>query len=237
MINDIKNTILSEYKYSTELHAHTLPISRCSEFYAEELINIYAGLGVDTVVLTNHFTPTHLEEKTKDQLVSEYTEAYRDLKKCAEIRGMTAIFSMELRFTENSNDYLIYGITEEDVSEIYEYVDKGIECFYKNFKRDGVLVIQAHPKRKNMTDIDISFIDGMETFNMHPGHNSRVAITSALANKAGLLVTGGTDFHHPGHEGCCIMLTKTKQETPADIVKTIESRDFALNIGGSIVLP
>ena len=49
----------SEYRYRIELHAHTKPASRCSDIIPERLVEAYAALGYDTVVLTNHIRPNY----------------------------------------------------------------------------------------------------------------------------------------------------------------------------------
>ena len=237
MITEIKQQILEKYTFRTELHAHTFPISRCSDFYAEELIELYKKVGVHSIVLTNHFTPDHLKNGNKSEVVKRYTDAFSEFKRIAAENGIAAIFGMELRFTENFNDYLLYGIEEADVADIYDLVDSGLESFYKSFKKDGVLVVQAHPKRDRMTEIDTRYVDGQEGFNMHLGHNSRVALATACANKKGLIVTGGSDFHHLGHEGSCLLRSKTKITTSKELSALLESRDYVLDVGGSIILP
>ena len=233
----MKENLFKEYKFKTELHAHTLPVSLCSEFYADGLIEKYKSIGVDTVVLTNHFTPVHIAGISKEEALLRYTDCFSELKKCAEENGMNAIFGIELRFTENINDYLVYGTNENEMSEIYDYIDKGIDCFYREFKKDTNLIFQAHPFRDGMTRINPESIDGVEVFNMHPNHNSRVAKAASYAKEHGLLVSGGTDFHHPGHEGCCLIRTKTRLETPYDAVNALKNKDFIFDIFDNIVLP
>ena len=237
MISEIKEKILKEYPYLTELHAHSFPVSSCSEFRAEELAMAYRNTGVSSMVLTNHFTPKHFVGKTKETFVCEYIEAYREFRHYAEEVGICAIFGMELRFSENDNDYLLYGIDEEDVCRIADYVCGGLERFREGFHKDGYLLIQAHPKRNGMTDMPLHLLDGYEAFNMHPGHNSRVGVASRIAHEEGLLVTGGTDFHHPTHEGICLLRTKEKLTTSHDVARVLRSGDYVLDIGGSIVLP
>ncbi len=235
----MKSQIVKEYPYKAELHAHTLPISKCSHVYAEELVKIYKAIGVDTVVLTNHFTPVHIADVKKEEIVQEYIQSFHDLKNIAEANGMCAVFGVELRFTENINDYLIFGLDENDLYDIYEYMDKGIDFFYQDYKakRKDILIFQAHPFRDNMTETNPSSIDGIEAFNLHPGHNARIALAVAHAKKHRLLISGGTDFHQPGCEGCCLIRTKKKLKTGADVVETLKKQDFVLDIFGSVILP
>ena len=113
----------------------------------------------------------------------------------------------------------------------------GIEEFSKQFRSDETLLIQAHPFRNGMTHVDPKYLDGIETFNMHPNHNSRVALAAKYAKEHDLIPTIGTDFHHPGHEGLSALLTETELRTSHDIVNVLKSRNYIFEIGGSVVLP
>ena len=53
--NDIRDQLKNEYPYRLELHAHTYPVSRCSEVFPTELVDIYRSLGFNGLVVTNHF--------------------------------------------------------------------------------------------------------------------------------------------------------------------------------------
>ena len=46
-------------------------------------------------------------------------------------QGINVILGAEIRFTENVNDYLIYGIDEDELITIYDMLDLGIKEFYK----------------------------------------------------------------------------------------------------------
>lgn len=235
----LKEALLKEYRYKTELHAHALPVSKCSEFLPKALAETYRAVGVDSLVLTNHLTPAHVDAESEEAFIKSYTDCYLEVKKYARELGFTVIFSVEIRFRQNSNDYLLYGVTEADIPFLYRAVKggMGIDEFYRAFKRDGVVILQAHPFRNGMEHVDSASLDGIEVLNMHPGHNSRVAIAAKRAAKEGMLISGGTDFHHPGHEGCCLMRTKTRMETPQDVARVIKERDFILDLSGLIALP
>ena len=230
----MKAKLLKEYPYKAEFHAHTLPVSGCSEVDAEGLIRLYKARGVDTIVLTNHFSPFNIKKRED---VEAYLRGFREAQKCAQQNDMVVILGVELRFTENANDYLIYGIEEDDLFSLYEYIDKGLDYFCQHYKRDNILVFQAHPFRDNMTRVDTKNLDGIEAFNMHPGHNSRVALSVKYAKQSNLLICGGTDFHHVSHEGCCLIRTKKKLQTSADIVDILKKQDFVLEMFDSIILP
>ncbi len=237
MHTEIKDSFIKKYPFKTELHSHTLPVSPCSEFYPKELLERYKKLGTNTVVLTNHLTPEHLFGKSQAELAKEYVAAFNDFKTEAEEVGVKAIFGIEIRFAENKNDYLLYGVKENDTEEIISYLGGTLEDFYKGFQREDILIIQAHPKRDRMTEMDPRLLDGVEAFNLHPGHNSRIAFATSYANTHGLLITGGTDFHHPTHEGSCFLRTKKLLSSPEDVVDVIKRQDIVFDVGGSIIFP
>ena len=80
----MKEEILKEYRYKTDLHVHALPISKCSEFTPDALAEAYTAVGLDTLVLTNHFTPAHLDAQPKEEFLAAYWQCYEDVLRCAE---------------------------------------------------------------------------------------------------------------------------------------------------------
>lgn len=228
---------IEKYQYKTELHLHTSPASGCSEIPPELAVKIYAGLGYHSIVICNHFYDGMRFRENKQQCIDAYLADYDLAVEAGKKYGINVILGCEIRFTENTNDYLLFGIDREFFDAAYEVLDMGIEEFSKEFRDDGRLLIQAHPFRDRMTEVAPEYLDGIETFNMHLGHNSRVALASKYAKKHGLIPTAGTDFHHPGHEGMTALLTQTEIKTSHDIVKVLRSRDYIFEIGGSILLP
>ena len=233
----MKERILGEYPYKTELHCHTLPVSGCSKIYAPEMVQLYKALGVDTIVLTNHYHPEITTRFTKEEAVERYLQAFRELKECAEAEGMAAIFGMEVRFAENFNDYLVYGLSEADTAPIFDYLQSNLESFYKAFKRESNLIYQAHPFRDSMTLADPQYLDGIEAFNMYPRANSRVSLARAYAQEKGMRIIGGSDCHVQGHEGCCLLRTKQRIESSEELVSVLKSGDYVFEVFGSILLP
>lgn len=226
-----------QYKYYTELHAHTKPVSRCSEITAARLIELYKKTNANAVVLTNHFTPELFYGISKKEGIKDYLNDFYELSRIGENAGINIILGMEIRFSENFNDYLVYGIDENDLNIAYECLDKGIDLFYKKIKNDKNIILQAHPFRNGMILANPKSIDGVEVFNMHPNHNSRVSLAAEYAKKNNFLIAGGTDFHHEGHQGCCFLKSKTLPENSFDIADIIKSRDFVFDIFGNTIIP
>jgi len=147
------------------------------------------------------------------------------------------ILGAEIRFTENINDYLIYGITPEDLTDIYELLYHGIDNFYKVYKNDRNVIIQAHPFRDHMEKVDVKSLDGIEVFNMHPHHNSRIGFAAQYAKVNNMIATCGSDFHHVGHEGMCGILTENALMNSFDIADILKSKNYCMYISDFLIGP
>ena len=226
-----------KYCYKTELHLHTSPASPCSEIPPESAVKYYADLGYHSIVVCNHFFPGMFHIDDKQKCIDTYLADYDLAMDAGQKYGVNVIFGCEIRFTENVNDYLLFGIDRDFLDFAYDNLSIGIVEFSKQFRNDDRLLIQAHPFRNGMTEVDPKYLDGIETFNMHPNHNSRVAIAAKYAKEHNLIPTVGTDFHHPGHQGLSALLTETELKSSQDIVKVLKSRDYLFEIGGCILHP
>lgn len=228
---------IKKYKYKTELHAHTKPASRCGEIPPETVIKTYARLGYNSIVISNHLYPDAPMIEDKQQCLAHYLKDYDLAAETGKEYGINVILGCEIRFTENMNDYLLFGIDRNFISVGYDSLDMGIARFSEAFRSDEHLLIQAHPYRDHMCDVSPEYLDGVEVFNMHPGQNSRIGFAAKYAKENNFIVTCGTDYHHPGHEGMTAILTDREMKTSADIAEVLRSRDYLIEIGGAIVLP
>lgn len=230
--------MFDEYKYRIELHAHTSPVSGCSEIPPEELVNTYKGLACDAVVITNHFTPAlYVDGRSKEDAIKFYMSDFERAKAEGDRIGIKVIFGMEIRFTENSNDYLLFGADEIEATKIYDLLGDGIEGFRAKYNNPRSLFIQAHPFRNGMTEVNPALLDGIEVCNMHPNHNSRVGIAAKYASEHGLLATGGTDYHHRGHEGMLFTRTKTLPRDSYELAALLKTQDYLFDMSGFIIIP
>lgn len=227
----------SEYKYKIDAHCHTHPGSRCSEVTPKMLVDVYKENGVDAVCITNHLSPEYFD-KGKDSAVKNFMDDFYEAYEYGKEKGVAVILGLEIRFVENSNDYLVFGIDEEFVKKACDYIDKDIETFYKEMKNDKNVILQAHPFRNGMVLANPEFIDGIESFNMHPHHNSRVSVADKYAKKhKDFIVTAGTDYHHPTHEALGLIASKILPEDSFEFAKLLKSKDYHFVLGGTIALP
>ncbi len=233
---DIKE-IINEYKYKSELHVHTSPVSKCADFLPEEVVRRYAEAGVDSIVITNHLSPFFFSKNGRG--AEFYLNDYYKAKVAGDALGINVILGAEIRFEENANDYLVYGISEDDIEKMISYIPKTLADFYKEFKNDKNVILQAHPfrSREGGAVAPVEYIDGIETFNLHPGHNSGPGFSTRFAKENGLLVCGGTDYHHPDHEALCLTRSKYILRDSYDVAELIKSKDLLFDMSGHIVFP
>ena len=223
-----------ERHYKTELHAHTTPVSGCSDIEPEQLVKIYKENGYDSVVLTNHFT-TQLQGETVEEKVKWYLTDYDRCVEEGKRIGLNVILGAELRFVENHNDYLIFGISPEELTDIYKMLPYGIDAFYKEYKNDKNIIIQAHPFRDGMESVKPCSLDGIEVFNMHPNHNSRIGLAAKYANENNMTAICGSDFHHFGQECLCGILTKKPLENSYDVSDVLKKQDYTMCVGNYLI--
>ncbi|MBQ2278762.1 MAG: hypothetical protein II333_09350, partial [Clostridia bacterium] len=158
-------------EYKTELHCHSRDASGCSSESAEGIVRKYTEAGYTTVCLTNHFCPDSKDDDDAawEAKVDKLYRAYDILTEAAGDR-LTILMGMELRFSQNSNDYLVFGFDREYLMSHRDIHRMGIGNYIKMAREDGLLTIQAHPFRTGMTVTDPRRVDGIEVFNGHPGH-------------------------------------------------------------------
>ena len=233
----LKAELLTRYPFKLELHAHTSPASSCSELAPAELISRYQNLGFHAVVITNHVDPSMLPGNHQEEKIRRYLDDFTSAQKAGTNSGIAVLFGMEVRFTENANDYLVYGLEPEALDRVCSSLDKGIKAFYQAFHSDEILIFQAHPFRDGMVRADPSCVDGIETYNLHPHHNSRVGLAVPYAQKHGLLTIAGSDCHHPGHEGTAAVRTRSLPQNTRELAAILCTADYLFQVGGNLILP
>ena len=218
--------------YSYELHCHTAGVSKCASATPEEGAAAYFAAGYAGVVVTNHFNHYTCEDvlpedASWDQVVDFYLEGYRRFKKAAE--GKLEVFlGMEIRFDENWNDYLVFGVTEEFLRSHPEIINMTAGEFSVLSRQEGLLFYQAHPFRNGMTVTDPKLLDGIESYNGHLNHDSRNDIAMMWAEKHHLLQSSGSDYHDPGREARGGILVPERIRTQEELLKVLRSQPLLI---------
>lgn len=225
-----------QYPVRIELHAHTKPASSCGDVPTEEVLRIFKDDGYDGIAITNHFY-----QGAKGMEIEQFAKFYRDellnALELGEKIGIKVYAGAELRFVnQNTNDYLLFGYNPDDLYYILQGLYGTLEDFVKNFKTEEMFLIQAHPFRKNMELVDPKLLDAIEVFNLHPNHNSRVAVAEKYAEDNGKIKTMGTDYHHLNHDNLCATRAAYLPENEKELIKLLKSEDYIFEIGNKIVL-
>ena len=216
------------YKYKTEMHCHTQESSvRCGKIPAKEVVNAYIDAGYNTLIITDHFGGKHVSDKGAEYDLNKFFEGFNLAKKDAGNR-INIILGMEINLSENANDYLIYGLTEDFIRENHEMYKMGIEKFCQFAHENGLLVYQAHPFRNWMSVIYPSFLDGIESFNAHPRHDSRNSIAGAWAELYNMRTISGSDAHQIPDLARGGIMTPTEIKNSQDLLTVLNSCDYNL---------
>lgn len=234
-LSDLKQQLKAEYPYKFELHAHSNPASGCSDIPPAELVERCKNAGADGMVLTNHII-WWMREQPKAEWCAQYLKDFHEAKEAGEKLGIKVLLGFEMHFPENNNDYLVFGPDESFIPQAYEYVGGSQQDFYTACHGEDILILQAHPHRNNMEPVDPAYLDGYEVFNMHPGHNSRVAVAAKLHARHGGVITGGTDLHHRDHEGSLFTCFAEIPETEQDLVRLLRSGDYVFMMQDKVIL-
>lgn len=181
-----------------EMHLHTSGVSRCANVAVDRVCEEYKKAGYDGIVVTNHLNPYSIGCISDDGLFlpEVYAEEFHRAKS-HQTPDFTVLLGMEINLSENCNDYLLYGLTEEHLlkdipADIMRYPLSGLRELTEQL---GILLFQAHPFRNYMTVMPPSLLDGVEIHNGNPRHDSRNFAAARWAEKHGLLTSSGSDYH------------------------------------------
>lgn len=217
-------------KYKYELHSHTAETSQCAKITAEELVKKYKELGYSGIVITNHYSDFTFSLKdmfNKKLRTGHYLAGYREAKKY-ETEDFSVLLGIELRFFLNGNDYLIFGVTEELVEKMPFLLPMYLKRTSKFFKKNGCIIIQAHPFRPYIYRANPKYLDGVEIMN---GKSSKEENEKALmwAEKKNLKIrTAGSDCHRVTGAGLSGIITNEKIRANEDLLRILKSGEFEI---------
>ena len=188
------------YRYET--HAHTSESSLCGHVSATKGLQMYRDAGYQGMVFTDHFNAENLDPLgtiSWEEKIDRYLSGYRNATVAAKAFDMDVFWGIELRFLENDNDYLVYGIDDAFLKEHENILTWSITQFMQELSgREDILVYQAHPFRSGCAPRIPIVVDGFEIYNGNPRHDSRNETAASVAEEHKLLILSGSDFHRPG---------------------------------------
>ena len=219
--------------HKIELHLHTTHVSKCGHLTADVIAKAYKAAGYDGVIVTDHYNRTTFDYLGIDlasgvNKVAAFLDGYHRLKEEGDKVGLAVFRGAELRFDESDNDYLLYGYTDELLSDPEAVFRMGIAAFSPIARGQGALIIQAHPYRKGCTPAIARYLDGVEVFNANPRHDSRNERAEEYAEEYGLIATGGSDCHRTEDIARSGILTAKVPSDSMGMMRLIRSRNFEI---------
>ncbi len=227
--------------YKTELHCHTRESSNCALETPETVVERYINEGYSTLVITNHINAsTYTSDRYKEYLaengledtwdhrVDYYIRDYHRAIEAAKGR-INIILGLELRLiADSTNDYLIYGVTEEWLRRSELMTSVRIKEMSAYIRDTGLLIYQAHPFRNGITIVNPKYLDGYEIFNGNIGHDSRNDIAEAWAKKHALPGISGSDLHKPQHVICAGITTDELITNNEQLLQVLTEKNYQL---------
>lgn len=190
------------YKYDP--HNHTAETSKCGRIPAAKLVDTYHDMGYSGLVVTDHLHETYISLlyccDDWDTCVDRFLDGYKRAKKRGDEIGFHVILGAELRFPENDNDYLIYGIDEEFLRANPYLYRMGAHKFFEKFG-DQLLIIHAHPYRDENEVVFHECVHGVELVNGNMEHRNYNRKTYELCKAhPEFYRICGSDTHRPKEE-------------------------------------
>ena len=159
--------------YLYDPHTHTAETSKCGHLLAADVVERYVKHGFSGLVVTDHLHPEYLSridtEHDWQKAMDHYLSGYKASKKRGDELGFDVILGAELRFPQNDNDYLVYGIDEDWLRSNPYMCCTSAREFYEKFHNE-VLIIHAHPYGDGNTTVFEDAVDGTEIINGNPRH-------------------------------------------------------------------
>lgn len=197
-----------QYPYLYDTHVHTKQGSACAKSSGAEMAEAYKKAGYSGIIITDHFFygNTAIDRKLKwDKWVEEYCRGYEEALKRGKQIGLQVFFGWESGY--QGTEFLIYGLDKKWLLEHPQIKDATIEEQYQLIKKEGGIVIHAHPYREEAYIQSIrlfpEYVDGVEVMNAcHSNQKSKAhynlsydELAYQYAKKHNFIMTAGSDMH------------------------------------------
>lgn len=220
--------------YLIDTHTHTMDISICGRIKSEELVRIYKNAGYSSIVITDHFYRSYferLDDLSWKKKIECYLQGFKSAHNEGEKIGLNVLLGIELRFDGADEDFLIFGIDEHFLKEIYEPYGLKLEAYKKLANSYGALVFQAHPFRKGNKPVNPHFLDGVEIYNTNPRHNNHNELAHSYAKQNLLMMSSGSDAHRLEDCACTGMQVKENVTSNKDLLKILKGEGVIKVLG------
>ncbi len=196
-----------------DTHIHTIETSPCGKLPAADTVDWYAAHGYTGLIITDHLHQQFLDQADTDHdwdlVTDRYLAGYNAAFQRGKEIGFTVILGAEMRFTDNDNDYLVYGIDESWLRSHPYVICQSVKDFFRKY-HDEVLIIQAHPFRDGNKVVFEDSIHGIELINTNQRHNNYPDLALELSRKhPEYFRQAGSDMHRA--EDRCLAGIETDQ--------------------------
>ena len=217
-------------KYKYECHCHTTLMSPCGKTDPAVTVREYIKAGYDGIYITDHLFAQNPLNKYSElswkEVVDNHFKGFNAVSDATD--GKIDIFcGAELRIADSVNDYLIYGVNKTFFYE-HDLISMTLAQVSEAVRKNGGLLVQAHPFRSGMKIADPKLLDGIETYNGNFRHDSRNDIAKIWADKHDLIKLSGSDFHQIEDLARGGIMTNHKIESEKDFAITIKSGNYSI---------
>lgn len=209
-----------------DMHAHTSGISWCCQLPAERIVADAKAVGLDGIILTNHYQESYITDKGIEDLVERYIAEYHYTKECGEKIGLKVFFGLEVTMNFDQRIHmLVYGITEDYLRKNPQLFDLSLKELYETVHNGGGVLVQGHPYRAGATPLDSNYLDGIE-INCHPLYvNTHSAELEEIAKRDKLMLTCGGDYHGDAYRAHCGVYLPDQVKDIHDIADYVRSAE------------
>lgn len=218
-------------KYRYDFHVHTSEASKCGKISGAEVAALYASLGYDGFVVTDHFFNgnTRIDKTLSwEERVDLYLSGYEAARDAGEALGLDVFFGAEASFA--GNEILTYGIDREfllahpdlDLYTYHEYCDAAHEY--------GAFLSQAHPFRERgyIRDMRLFIRGEVDAFEVVNAAHSAECMefdrrADFIADSCHLLKTAGSDTHFTDRPYFAGLEFEHRISTQSELVEALRS--------------
>jgi histidinol phosphatase-like PHP family hydrolase len=118
-----------------DMHAHSSGISRCCRIPYDEVIRRALDVGLDGIVLTNHYQKNYVLDGDAAAFAKKYTDEFRSAKAYGDAVGCKVFFGAEVTMEQHGGAHLLlYGIDERFIEETPTVFELSQEGLYRMVK-------------------------------------------------------------------------------------------------------
>lgn len=179
-----------------DTHVHTSGISACGRLPYDEVIRRAKAIGLDGLVLTNHYFQGYVKDGNYRAFAERYVAEYEKAHEYGLQEDFAVLYGVELTWEAVGGAHvLLYGLPLSFVLDHPTLFDYSPEKLCTLVHEAGGVLVQAHPLRRGGRVLDLRYLDGIE-MNCHPLYEGPLyADLEPVAREGNKFITCGSDYH------------------------------------------